>query len=97
MYARMVTFQVKPDKLADARARLEQLAPDVTKKIKGLREFISLVRDDGKVVNLSIFDTQSDAYASVPRVMQVREQFADMLASRPTPEEFEVLVHERIK
>jgi len=29
--------------------------------------------------------------------MQVREQFADMGASRPTPEEFEVVIHERVK
>ncbi len=97
MYARVVTFQAKPEKLADARALLQQLASDVTPKIKGLYEFISLVRDDGKIVNISIFDSRSDAYAAVPKIMQVQENFADMLASRPTPQEFEVLIHERVK
>ncbi len=97
MYARIVTFQVKPEKLADARELSLQLAPDVSKKIEGLYEFISLVRDDGKVVNISIFDSRSDAYKAVAQIIQVREHFADMLASRPTPEEFEVLIHERVK
>ncbi len=90
-------FRWSPIKLADARELLQQLAPDVSKKIEGLCEFISLVRDDGKIVNISIFDSQSDAYAAVPKIMQVREHFADMGASRPTPEEFEVVIHERVK
>ena len=96
MYARIITFEVKPEKLADARELIQQLAPDLSKKIEGLCEFISLVRDDGKIVNISIFDSQSDAYAAVPEIMRVRAQFADMLASGPTPEEFEVLIHERV-
>ncbi len=92
-----LSFRWSPIKLADARELLQQLAPDVSKEIEGLCEFISLVRDDGKIVNISIFDSQSDAYAAVPKIMQVREHFADMGASRPTPEEFEVVIHERVK
>ena len=97
MYARVITFEVEPEKLADARKLIQQLAPDLSKKIGGLCEFISLVRGDGKIVNISIFDSRSDAYAAVPKIMHVREHFADMGASRPTPEEFEVVIHERVK
>ncbi len=96
MYARVMTYQVKPAKLADVRELLQQLTPDASKEIRGLCEFISLVRDDGKIVNISIFDNRSDAYAAVPKIMQVRAQFAEMLESGPTPEEFEVLIHERV-
>ena len=97
MFARVVTLQVAPEKLAARREALKQLASQTLQEIEGVHEFISLVRDDGKVVNISIFDSQSDAYGAVPQIMHARDQFADMLASRPSPEEFEVLVHERVK
>ena len=97
MFARIVTFHVEPDKLADARTQLEQLGTDVTKEIKGLLEFISLARADGKVISITIFDSKSDMYRAVPKIMQIREQFADLLKSPPSIEEFEVLIHKRVK
>ena len=34
---------------------------------------------------------------AVPKIMQIRERFADLLKSPPSIEEFEVLIHKRVK
>ncbi len=96
MFARIVTYQGEREKLGEARQRLKELIPETMCKVKGLREFITLVRDDGKLVNIAIYDTQSAAYAAVPQVMFLREQMTEMLGGGPVPEEYEVLVHERM-
>ena len=58
MYARVMRFEIKPDKIDDMHELAKEIIPDELDKIKGLREFISLVRDDGKIMNISIFETQ---------------------------------------
>ena len=96
MFARIVTYQAEREKLGEVRQRIKELIPKAIGKIKGLREFICLVRDDGKLVNVAIYDTQSAAYAVVPQIMVLRDQMADIMGGGPLPEEFEVLLHERM-
>ena len=63
------------------RELAKEIIPGEFDKINGLREFISLVHDDGKIMNIGIFENQTNALAATARIVMVREQFSGWLTT----------------
>jgi len=95
MFARVVTFQGKPDQVdAGIRNQREQVLPSV-KKMSGFKGGYFLVdRNSGKQMAIALWDTEKDMEASSSAMGPLRTQFAKATgdANPPTVEIFEVAI-----
>ena len=62
--------------------------------IPGLKEFINAQSDDGKGITIAVYASKTEAEAALPKARGFWGQFADMWASPPVSEEYEVRIHE---
>lgn len=95
MFARVVTFQGKPDQVdAGIRNQREQVLSSV-KKMSGFKGGYFLVdRKSGKQMAIAFWDTEKDMQASSSAMGSLRTQFAKVTgdANPPTVEIFEVAI-----
>jgi heme-degrading monooxygenase HmoA len=93
MFARIVTFQGKPNQVdAGIRNQREQVLPTV-KKMSGFKGgYLLIDRKSGKQMVISLWDTEKDMQASSSAMGSLRTQFAKATgdANPPTVEIFEV-------
>lgn len=95
MYIRVTRFEDKAENIKEARALAQKLVPEI-KQIPGLKEFINAQHDDGKGITIAVYASQADAEAALPKANELWSRFADMWASPPVTEEYEVRIHEVI-
>ena len=88
MYARITTYQVKPDRIADMEARVDEVKAQVA-KVAGLTTSISVWRPDGKGVTIGIWESAKAAEAGAADVQKIWAGLADMLAGPPVAEAYE--------
>ena len=96
MYARVTTFQFRPEKVEEALQIAESIAPAVRQQ-QGLKSLLELLdRSTGKAMLISIFETEADAKAGVSSgfVQQQTAKLASLLAGAPTVEFYEVAAQE---
>ena len=93
MFARMVTFQGKPDQVdAGIRNQREQVGPAVKNMIGFKGGYFLVDRKSGKERVISFWDTEKDMQASSSAMSSIRTQFAKATndANPPIVEIFEV-------
>lgn len=94
MYARLITAQVQPDKMAEFPTRFSNMLLSDISREPGFKS-IYLMKDDAqsRVVALVLWETEADAIQSIEGYMQDRlPKMADILVSRPTAETLEVIL-----
>lgn len=94
MYARLITAQVQPDKMAEFPTRFSNMLLSDISRERGFKS-IYLMKDDAqsRVVALVLWETEADAIQSIEGYMQDRlPKMADILVSRPTAETLEVIL-----
>ncbi len=89
MHARITRFQVAAGKIEETRARVKDLLPEI-KSVPGLKEFVNVLRDDGGGVVIALYNSKADLDASTPRVKEIWGGLAELLATAPEAEEYEV-------
>ena len=90
MYARLTTFRVKPDKIADMLRWRQENEAAIYAQL-GLREWIGLLDEEGEVVVVSLFENEQAARDSMPQVWALWEQMAPMLQGPPTARFLDVM------
>lgn len=97
MFARVTTFQVRPDKIDETnRIATESVIPAI-KQQTGFKTFITLEdRSSGKAILVTVFETEADMKAGVNNgfVQQQVAKIAPFLNGVPTSEFFEVAFNE---
>ncbi len=96
MFARVTTFQIRPDKIDENNQVAESIIPAI-KQQAGFKSFIALEdRSSGKAILVTIFETEADMKAGVNNgfVQQQVAKIAPYLTATPTSEFFEVAFHE---
>jgi hypothetical protein len=91
MFARVTTFQGSPERAASAFAGP---APLGTEPLEGERgAYVLLDRKSGKVVGITLWQTERDMLASAEVAKQVRERLAAASGATapPTVETYEVV------
>ncbi|WP_338551068.1 hypothetical protein [Roseovarius phycicola] len=92
MYARITHYQMKPDMVQDAIARLEQMKPAIM-GLPGMRQFINTINADGSGCVVALVESREVSDANEEAVAQLWAQFADHLAAPPEPSGFDVIAN----
>lgn len=93
MYARITTFDANLDKFDETVERLRKILPEIM-AIPGLKHYYHTGRsEDGKCAVIAIYESKEAAIAATPKAQELFGRFADVLASPPVPQEYDVLLH----
>jgi len=92
MFARVTHFQMKPDMVQDAIARLDQMKPAIM-NLPGLHQFINTINQDGSGCVVALVESKEVSDANEDAVAQLWSQFADHLTAPPEASGFDVVAN----
>lgn len=92
MYARVTHFNMKPEMVEDAKARLEHMKPQVM-SLPGIKHFINSINDDGTGCVVAVVESREISEANNDAVEKLWSIFADHLAAAPEASGFEVIAN----
>ena len=92
MFARVSTFKMKPEKIADAENQLNKMMPQIM-SLPGMKSFTNVINEDGSGVVMSVVESEEISNANQERVAQIWDVFSDHLAEPPVVNGYRVMVH----
>jgi quinol monooxygenase YgiN len=92
MYARITTFQCKPEKLNDAIALAEELKPEIM-SIPGLKYWFDTGNEDGTCAVIAVYESHEAAQAASGTAKEIFSRFAEFMDAEPQPQGYQVLLH----
>jgi quinol monooxygenase YgiN len=93
MFARISTFNMKPESIADAEAKIAELMPTVM-AMDGMVTFTLTINADGSGVVVSVIESEEQSNANQEQVAALWAQFGDFLAAPPEVTGYRVLQHQ---
>lgn len=93
MYARISTYKMKPESIAAAKAKLQELLPTIM-AMDGMVTFTNVIDDDGNGIVVSVVASEQQSNANQAQVAKVWAEFSDFLVEPPVIGGYSVLAHE---
>lgn len=93
MFARISTYKMNPESVADAEAKLQELMPKIM-GMDGMVTFTNAVDADGNGVVVSVVESEEKSNANQEQVAQIWAEFSDYLTEPPVIGGYRVLAHE---
>ncbi|MGD8339419.1 MAG: hypothetical protein PVH89_01480 [Gammaproteobacteria bacterium] len=93
MFARISTYKMKPESVADAEAKLEQLMPRIM-GMDGIVAFTNAIDADGNGVVVSVVESEEKSNANREEVEKIWAEFSTYLEEPPTMGGYRVIAHE---
>ena len=93
MFARITHYKMKPEMVADAKAKVAELQSKIM-GMEGLMQFINVVDEttgEGYVVSIAASQEQAEANAETAKA--IWGMFADHLVEMPTPMGYDVVAN----
>lgn len=90
MYARITHYKMKPESIAEATTKLEQLRPQIM-AMPGVVRFINTMNDDGSGYVVSVVESKEVSDANTEAVQAMWSNFAEYLLEPPTPKGYGVI------
>ena len=88
MYARVTTFQIKPDRLDDMVAAVDAVRGQIA-RVAGIQSVHGAWRADGSGVTVAIYDSQASAEAAAATIQSIWGGLAEFLAAPPNAEAYD--------
>ena len=88
--ARITSFKMRPDTVAEARALMERLKGEIMGQ-PGIRHCMIVMHADGSGHVIAMIDESGTSPEAVDRVRALWHKFHDYLEAAPTPEIYEVI------
>lgn len=92
MYARVSTYQIKPDRIDDMLAKVEAVRGQV-RNVPGLLNSYSAWRDDGHGVTTGIYESAEAAEAASAAIGAVWSGLAEFLVAPPQVQNYDNVMH----
>ena len=92
MFARISTFKMKPEAIADAEAKLEEMLPMIM-AMDGMVTFTNAIDDDGNGVVISVVESEEQSIGNQEQVAKVWAAFSDYLVEPPVVGGYRVMAH----
>ena len=92
MFARVSTYKMKPEKIADAEEKLNEMMPQIM-SLSGLKSFTNVIDEEGNGVVLSVIESKEISDANQEQVAQIWSAFSEHLAEPPVINGYRVMVH----
>ena len=92
MYARVTSFQIDPDRLAELPEKVKKIQP-AAKGLPGVVDIYLAWRTDGQGVITAIYRSKADADAAVARMQAIWGTLAGLLTAAPRTDIYESVEH----
>ncbi len=84
MHARITQFRIKPESVAVATAKLQEMKPRIA-ALPGMQHFIHVANDDGNGYVISLIDDDAVANPPTEQIQAIWSEFSEHLAAPPEP------------
>ncbi len=92
MFARVSTYRMKSESIADAENKLNEMMPQIM-SLPGLITFTNVINEDGEGVVVSVLESQEISDANQEQVAQIWAAFGEYLAEPPVINGYRVMAH----
>lgn len=93
MFARISTYKMKPESIAEAEAKVHNLLPKIL-GMDGMVTFTNVIDSDGNGVVVSIVESEAKSDMNAEQVAKIWAEFSDYLLGPPTVKGYRVVAHE---
>lgn len=93
MFARVSTYKMKPESIADAEAKLQDLLPTIM-GMDGMVSFTNAIDAAGNGVIVSVVESEEKSDANREQVERIWAEFSDFLTEPPAITGYRVVAHE---
>jgi len=93
MFARISTYKMNPEFVADSEAKLLELMPTIM-SMEGMLTFTNAVDADGNGVVVSVVESEEKSNANQEQVAKIWAEFSGYLTEPPVIGGYRVLAHE---
>ena len=93
MFARISTYKMKPESIAEAEAKLQGLLPTIL-GMDGMVTFTNVIDAEGNGVVVSIVESEAQSDQNAEQVAKIWSEFSDYLLEPPEVSGYRVLAHE---
>ena len=90
MFARITNYKMKPDRIADATALLEEIKPKIL-AMPGTLRFMNAHDETGAGYVVTLIESKEVAEANTEAALAIWAHFADFLEEMPTPQGYGVV------
>lgn len=92
MFARVSTYKMKPESIAEAEAKVKKLLPKIL-GMDGMVTFTNAIDADGNGIVVSIVESEEKSAKSTEQVAQIWSEFSDFLLGPPEVSGYRVIAH----
>ncbi|MBX2880971.1 MAG: hypothetical protein KTR32_13600, partial [Granulosicoccus sp.] len=90
MFARISTYKMKQDLIAEAETKLEAMMPQIM-AMAGLKSFTNVIDEQGNGVVVSVLESEEVSNASQEQVGQIWAAFSEYMEVPPSVNGYRVL------
>jgi len=93
MFARISTYKMKPESIADAEAKMEELLPRIM-GMDGMISFTNAIDGNGNGVVVSVVESEEKSNANKEQIAKLWAEFSQFLLQPPEIGGYRVIAHE---
>ena len=93
MFARVSTYRMKPESIADAEKKLQELMPTIM-GMDGMVTFTNAIDADGNGVVVSVVESEEKSAGNREQVEKIWAEFRDFLVEPPVVSGYRVIAHD---
>ncbi len=93
MFARVSTFKLKKEQIAEAEALLNEMMPKIM-AMPGLKTFTNVIDEEGNGVVVSVTESKESSDANQESVAKIWAAFSEYLNEPPSVSGYRVLAHQ---
>lgn len=93
MFARVSTYKMKPESIAEAEAKVKKLLPTIL-GMDGMVTFTNVIDAEGNGVVVSIVESEAKSDMNAEQVARIWSEFSDYLLEPPETGGYRVIAHE---
>ncbi len=92
MFARISTYKMKPESIADAEAKLQELLPTIL-GMDGMVTFTNVIDAEGNGVVVSVVESEAQSDMNAEQVAKIWAEFGDYMLGPPEVRGYRVIAH----
>ena len=93
MFARVSTYKMRPESIAEAEAKVQKLLPKIL-GMAGMVTFTNAIDAEGNGIVVSVVESEEQSDANAEQVEKIWSEFSDFLLGPPEVSGYRVVAHE---
>jgi len=92
MFARISTYKMKPESIAEAEAKVQKLLPKIL-GMDGMVTFTNAIDAEGNGIVVSVVESKEQSDMNSEQIAKIWSEFSDFLLGPPQVSGYRVIAH----